>query len=92
MSDDVLTVKDVAEYLRIKPVTVYRLLSNNLLPGTKIGSNWRVPRKLILDWYNVNKWKRYATNKLKSQTSIDRFKEEYELKFIMEDKDEEKEK
>lgn len=42
MSDQLLTVAEVAEYLRVSETTVYRLLQQGLLPGVKVGSNWRV--------------------------------------------------
>jgi len=43
----VITVRGLAEYLRIHPSTVYRLLKHGLLPGFKVGSDWRFNREDI---------------------------------------------
>jgi excisionase family DNA binding protein len=36
-----VTVKEVAEFLRLKEPTVCRLASEGKLPGLKIGKSWR---------------------------------------------------
>lgn len=38
-----LTVSEVADYLRVSEMTVYRMISNRDLGATKIGRVWRVP-------------------------------------------------
>ena len=38
-----LTVAEVAEYLRVSEMTVYRLISSRDIGATKIGRCWRVP-------------------------------------------------
>ncbi|CAN5205331.1 hypothetical protein BH23ACT9_BH23ACT9_01120 [soil metagenome] len=38
-----LTVSEVADYLRVSEMTVYRLISSRDLGATKIGRSWRVP-------------------------------------------------
>ena len=47
---DLLTPEEVAEYVRVNPQTIYRLLRSGRLPGAKIGHQWRV-RKADLDAY-----------------------------------------
>ena len=37
----IVTVKEVAEFLRLKEATVCRLASEGKLPGLKIGKSWR---------------------------------------------------
>ncbi len=37
MTDDILTVKELAHYLKLNEKTAYRLVSNGELPGFKIG-------------------------------------------------------
>ncbi|GMA42399.1 helix-turn-helix domain-containing protein [Mobilicoccus caccae] len=39
-----MTTADVAEVLNLRPVAVMRLLNRKALPGTKIGSQWRIRR------------------------------------------------
>lgn len=48
--DEVMTVKEVAEYLRLAESTVYRLVKNGSLPGRKLGGNWRFSRKSLDEW------------------------------------------
>ena len=46
----VITVRALADYLRVHPLTVYRLLKHGLLPGFKVGSDWRFNREDIERW------------------------------------------
>jgi excisionase family DNA binding protein len=46
----VLTVNELAEYLRVHRSTIYRLLKKGLLPGFKIGSDWRFNVEVIDQW------------------------------------------
>jgi excisionase family DNA binding protein len=48
--DNVLTVKEVAKYLRVHPSTVYKLLKIQQLPAFRIGSDWRFNREQIDAW------------------------------------------
>ena len=46
----VLTLDEVARYLRVHQSTVYRLLKKKELPGFKVGSDWRFDVESIDDW------------------------------------------
>jgi excisionase family DNA binding protein len=46
----VLTVKELAEYLRVHRSTLYRLLKKQQLPAFKIGSDWRFNVEAIDQW------------------------------------------
>jgi excisionase family DNA binding protein len=46
----VLTVSELAEYLRVHHSTVYRLLKKQQLPGFKIGSDWRFNVEALEQW------------------------------------------
>ena len=50
MSSNIMTLEEVAEYLRVHPSTVYRLLTRHLIPAFKIGSDWRFNRASIEQW------------------------------------------
>lgn len=41
MSDHILTIKDVANYLKVNERTIYRLAASGELPGFKVGNSWR---------------------------------------------------
>jgi len=44
----VLTVKEAAAYLRLSEMTILRLAAQGLIPGAKIGRQWRFTREAIL--------------------------------------------
>jgi excisionase family DNA binding protein len=46
----VMTVREVADYLRVHQSTVYRLLKNGQLPGFRVGSDWRFNSEAIDQW------------------------------------------
>jgi excisionase family DNA binding protein len=46
----VVTVKDLAGYLRVHPSTVYRQLKRGLLPAFRVGSDWRFNVESIDRW------------------------------------------
>jgi len=49
-TDGVFTVQELAEYLRMKPLTIYKHASSGRLPGFKVGSHWRFKRVTIDRW------------------------------------------
>jgi excisionase family DNA binding protein len=46
----VLTVKDLSNYLKVHPSTIYRLLKTGQLPAFKVGSDWRFKVEEIDRW------------------------------------------
>ncbi len=46
----VLTVREVSEYLRVHPSTVYRMLRKHQLPGFRVGGDWRFTIDAIDRW------------------------------------------
>ena len=44
----ILTAKEAAEYLRLSEMTILRLANQGLVPGAKIGRQWRFTREAIL--------------------------------------------
>jgi excisionase family DNA binding protein len=47
---NILTLEEVADYLRVHPSTVYRLLKKREIPAFKIGSDWRFNLESIDHW------------------------------------------
>ena len=45
---EILTLEEVAHYLRLKPQTIYRWAQEKRIPAVKLGKEWRF-RKSILD-------------------------------------------
>jgi excisionase family DNA binding protein len=50
----VFTVKEIADYLRIHPTTVYRLLKARKIPAFRVGSDWRFNLESINRWVEEN--------------------------------------
>jgi len=46
----VLTLEELAGYLRVHPSTIYRLLRKNQLPAFKVGSDWRFNLDSVDRW------------------------------------------
>ena len=46
----IMTTKEIAKYLGVHEMTVYRWLKKSVLPGFKIGGRWR-SKKDLLDAY-----------------------------------------
>ncbi len=47
---EILTVMDVARFLRVPKSTVYKLARVGELPASKIGKHWRFLRRDIHEW------------------------------------------
>ena len=50
MADEILTLKEVAQYLKLAEKTAYRLAADGRLPGFKVGGSWRFKREDIEHW------------------------------------------
>jgi len=53
MPTDVMTVDELAEYLKLDRQTVYRKFRNGELPGVRIGRVIRFKREVIDGWLRV---------------------------------------
>lgn len=49
-NDLIMTVHDVANYLRLSEAKVYRLAKEGSVPSFRLGKSWRFRRDLIDDW------------------------------------------
>ena len=47
---DIMTVKEAAEYLGIKPSTLYKYIKQGVIPAFKIGSLWRFKKSALDRW------------------------------------------
>ena len=48
--EKLMTVKEVAEYLRLDEHTVYRVARKGEIPAYKVAGQWRFKRELIENW------------------------------------------
>ena len=47
---ELMTVEEMAGYLRVTEKTIYRLLRQGKIPATKVGKQWRFERASIDEW------------------------------------------
>ena len=48
---EILTLKDVADYLRVNERTVAKMAQEGRIPSTKVASQWRFSKEAIDDWF-----------------------------------------
>ncbi|RLG43796.1 MAG: DNA-binding protein [Thermoproteota archaeon] len=48
--EKLMTLKEVAEYLRLDEHTVYRMARKGKIPAFKIAGQWRFKKELIEKW------------------------------------------
>jgi len=55
MGDEILTLKEVADYLKLAEKTAYRLAAEGRLPGFKVGGSWRFKKVDLQQWIEQQK-------------------------------------
>ena len=65
MEGDILTIEEVAKYLRVSERTVYDWAQKGEIPAGKIGTVWRFKKSEIEKWVN----ERLSSNTKKEETS-----------------------
>jgi len=55
MTDEILTLKEVAAYLKLAEKTAYKLAAEGKLPGFKVGGSWRFKKQDIESWIEKSK-------------------------------------
>ncbi len=55
MTDEILTLKEMAAYLKLAEKTAYRLAAEGKLPGFKVGGSWRFKKVDIEVWIQEQK-------------------------------------
>ena len=53
-ADEILTLDEVAAYLKAGKRTVYRLAAEGKLPAFKLGGTWRFRRSDLDEWIAAN--------------------------------------
>ena len=50
VSSDLMTTKELSEYLQLDRMTIYKLLKSGDIPANRVGHQWRFFRSDIDDW------------------------------------------
>jgi excisionase family DNA binding protein len=53
LNPELMTLSEVAEYLRMSRTTVYRLVQSGKIPGVKIASQWRFRKQTLERWMDA---------------------------------------
>lgn len=48
--DQIMTIEEVAKYLQLKPQTVYKWAQEEMIPGAKLGKEWRFRKSILDEW------------------------------------------
>ncbi|GMA13710.1 DNA-binding protein [Deinococcus metallilatus] len=48
--DEVLTLEELAAYLKVSETTAYALVRGGEIPGRKVGREWRFLKARVVDW------------------------------------------
>ena len=62
MTDELMTFKEAAEFLKVSEKTLMRLLAEESVPARKIGTKWRFSKEALLRWLSEGDSKNYAKN------------------------------
>jgi excisionase family DNA binding protein len=54
MKSELMTLKEVAEFIRLNEKTVSRLANSGELPGSKISNQWRFDRVAVKEWASTH--------------------------------------
>ncbi|MBS4538993.1 helix-turn-helix domain-containing protein [Clostridium sp. D2Q-11] len=53
--DEIMTISEVANYLKISEVTTYKFVKEGKIPGFKIGRHWRVKKEDLTEFIEKQK-------------------------------------
>ncbi len=48
--EKIMTIEEVAEYLHLHNLTVYRLAQTGKIPAFKVGGSWRIKKEVLKKW------------------------------------------
>ena len=54
MTDEIMTIEEVASYLKVTPQTVYKWAQEGQIPGAKLGKEWRFRKSILDEWINTS--------------------------------------
>jgi excisionase family DNA binding protein len=66
LEPQMMTVQEVADYLRLNQMTIYKLAQKGKIPAVKVGRVWRFRKDLIDEWFREK-----ASDPLKDNQAVD---------------------
>ncbi|HAX94060.1 MAG TPA: AlpA family transcriptional regulator [Bacteroidales bacterium] len=58
--DEIMTLEEVAKYLKLKPQTIYTWAQSGRIPAAKLGKEWRFRKSVIDRWFNQHIDERFS--------------------------------
>ncbi|MDD4202904.1 MAG: helix-turn-helix domain-containing protein [Candidatus Omnitrophica bacterium] len=55
---DIMTIEELADYLRMQKVTIYKHVQEGKIPAFKVGGAWRFKRSTIDKWIEEQEHKK----------------------------------
>jgi len=52
--DEIMTLEEVAAYLKLKPQTVYKWAQEEQIPAAKLGKEWRFRKSILDEWIDTS--------------------------------------
>lgn len=52
--EEIMTLEEVAKYLKLKPQTIYTWAQSGKIPAAKLGKEWRFRKSVIDKWFNTH--------------------------------------
>lgn len=47
---DILTVKQLAEFIQVSELTIRRAINSEKLKAFKVGREWRIEKEAVIEW------------------------------------------
>ncbi|HBC46401.1 MAG TPA: hypothetical protein DEO84_00850 [candidate division Zixibacteria bacterium] len=51
MESDIMTLEEVAAYLKVTPQTIYTWAQEKKIPAAKLGKEWRFKKSIVDEWF-----------------------------------------
>jgi len=71
MAENLMDIKETAEYLRMNKMTIYKLARQGSLPAFKVASEWRFKKELIDAWLMSQLKGKHGFDKLKTPMKLE---------------------
>lgn len=68
---EILTIKQVAEYLKVTDRTIYKLAAAKKIPAFKVGGTWRFSRADIDSWIKQQSMDQSTQSKVNASVAVE---------------------
>jgi len=58
--EDIMTLEEIATYLKLKPQTIYTWCQKGKIPAAKLGKEWRFRKSVVDRWFNQHMDRKFS--------------------------------